>query len=124
MADKYQDYVAIKKVIGLYTEGARNADSSIIKPAFHKEAIIYSAADEIAGGPIQGMFDIIDKSPKATGIETEITAIDISSNTAYVRFEANNWNGARYSDMFLLLKDKNGWKIIAKVYHDNKEHNQ
>lgn len=117
----FAEYSAIRKVMGLYIQAGKEANSSVMKPAFHKDAIIYGTSGaEVTGGPIQGLFDFIDSHPKATNLEAEITSIDIVNNIAHVRVESNNWSGARYSDMFLLLKDGGGWKIITKIYYDHK----
>lgn len=120
-ADSFDDYGAIRKVLGLYIQAGREAKSGIMKPAFHKDANIYSAKGaEVSGDPIQALFDYIDSNPKATSLEAEIVSIEIAENIAYSRVESRNWHGARYSDMFLLLKDQNGWKIITKIYYDHK----
>lgn len=121
VVSSFNDYEAIRNVMNLYIEAGRQAKSEIMKPAFHKDAIIYGTSGaEVTGGPIQGLFDYVDAKPKAAGLQAEITAIDIANNIAHVRVESNNWNGARYSDMFLLLKDGDGWKIITKVYFNHK----
>jgi hypothetical protein len=120
-AASFPEYSAIRKVMGLYIQAGKEANSSIMKPAFHKDAIMYgTAGTDVTGGPIQGLFDYMDSNPKASRLESEIASIEIVNNIAYVRIESNNWNGARYSDMFLLLKDDNGWKIITKTYFDHK----
>ena len=113
----FADYEAIRKVMNLYIEAGKAAKSGIMKPAFHKDAIIYGTAGAaVTGGPIQGLFDLVDASPKAPDLKAEITSIDIADNVAHVRLELADWNGARYTDMFLLLKDSDGWKIITKAY--------
>lgn len=121
MADKsvpVQEYEAIRQVIGQYVEAGIQAKSDIMKPAFRQEAIMYGfAGGQLSGGPIQGLFDYIDNNPKATGLKAEITAIDIVADIAYVRAESDNWNGARYSDMFLLVKDGGQWKILTKIFY-------
>lgn len=112
-----QEYEAISKVIGLYVEAGIQAKSDIMKPAFHKDAIIYGfGGGQLSGGPIQGLFDFIDSHPKATNLKAEITTIDIVGDIAHVRAESDDWNGARYSDMFLLVKDGGQWKILTKTF--------
>lgn len=115
------EYETIRKAIDLYIEAGKEAKSDIMAPVFHKNAIMYgSTGKKIFGGPIQGLFDHIDGGAKAAEMKAEITAIEIAGTIAYVRVESDNWNGVRYSDMFLLLKDEGGWKIITKVYHAHK----
>ncbi len=113
-----QEYEAIRKVIGLYVEAGLQAKSEIMKPAFHQEAIMYGfGGGQLSGGPIQGLFDYIDGNPKAANLKAEITTIDIVGDIAHVRAESDDWNGARYSDMFLLVKDNGQWKILTKTFY-------
>lgn len=112
------DYAAIRRAIGLYIQAGKEASSAIAKPAFHKDAAIYSVSNgAISGGPIQGLFDFFDSHPKATELRADAVAIDIAGTVAWARVESDKWHGARYSDMFLLLKEADGWKIITKVFH-------
>lgn len=112
------DYEVIKATLNKYLEAGKKGKSAIMKPAFHKDAIMYtSAKGDISGGAIQGLYDYIDGNPAAPEIEAEITAIDIAGTVAYARVESNNWHGARFSDMFLLVKEGNEWKILTKVFY-------
>ncbi|MBQ8676891.1 MAG: nuclear transport factor 2 family protein [Alphaproteobacteria bacterium] len=118
MTATIKDYEGVKAALNKYLEAGRQGKSEIMKPAFFESAIMYtSAKGEISGGAIQGLYDYIDGNPAAPEIEAEITAIDIAGTVAYARVESNNWNGARFSDMFLLLKEGNEWKILTKVYY-------
>lgn len=114
------DYQAVKDTLNKYLEAGKKGKSEIMKQAFHKDAIMYNADNgEINGGKIKALFDYIDNNPAAPEIEAEITSIDIAGNIAYARVESNNWHGARFSDMFLLLKDNGVWKILTKVFYTN-----
>lgn len=114
------DYQAVKDTLNKYLEAGKKGKSEIMKQAFHKDAIMYNADNgEINGGEIKALFDYIDNNPAAPEIEAEITSIDIAGNIAYARVESNNWHGARFSDMFLLLKDNGVWKILTKVFYTN-----
>lgn len=114
------DYEAVKKALNKYLEAGKQGKSEIMKPAFYKDAIMYNADNgSIEGGAIQALFDYIDNNSAAPEIEAEITTIDIAGNIAYARVESNNWHGARFSDMFLLLKDNDEWKILTKVFYTN-----
>lgn len=112
------DYQEVKDTLNKYLEAGKKGKSEIMKPAFYKDAIMYNADNgAINGGEIKALFDYIDNNPAAPEIEAEITSIDIADNIAYARVESNNWHGARFSDMFLLLKDNGKWKILTKVFH-------
>lgn len=112
------EYEAIKSVLNKYLEAGKIGRSEVMKPAFYKDAIMYtSAKGEVTGGAIQGLYDYIDGHSAAPEIEAEITAIDIVGTIAYARVESNNWHGARFSDMFLLVKEGNEWKILTKIFY-------
>lgn len=114
------DYQAVKDTINKYLEAGRTGKSEIMKPAFYKDAIMYNAdKGKIEGGTIQALFDYIDGNPAASEIEADITSVEIAGNVAYAKVESNNWHGARFSDMFLLLKDDGKWKILTKVFYTN-----
>lgn len=113
-----KEYDAIKKTLRLYIEGGREGKSAVMKPAFHPKAVMYGGAGEsLGGGPIKALFDYIDGHPPATGLSAEITKIEVQNQIAFARVESDNWNGARFSDMFLLVKENGAWKILTKVFH-------
>lgn len=115
-----KDYQAVKETLNKYLEAGKQGKSEIMKPAFHKDAIMYTSADgNVSGGAIQDLFDYIDNNPAAPEIKAEITSIEIAGNIAYAQVESDNWHGERFSDMFLLLKDNGDWKIITKVFYTN-----
>ena len=60
-----QEYQAIVDVLNKYSEGCKQAKSSIMKPAFSERATIFSvdAKGKLVGGPIQGLFHAIDNPP-------------------------------------------------------------
>ena len=58
-----QEYKAITEVLNKYNDGCKQADSSIMKPAFSDQATMFSvgADGKLAGGAIQNLFDGIDR---------------------------------------------------------------
>ena len=92
-----------------------------MKPAFHEQATMYFVTNgKLQGGPIQGLFDAIDKAGPSPSLVGKIGAMDVNETTATVRIELYNWGGARYTDQMSLLKVNGEWKIINKVYHQTK----
>ncbi len=109
---------AIAKTLQHYIDGARSGKGDDMKPAFHKNATIFGyAGAELFGGPIQQLFDWSDENGPAAELQTQITSIDLAKTVATVRLELTNLNGARYTDMFTLLKFDGEWKIMSKVFH-------
>ena len=118
MSTDVHEHDAIAKAIQPYIDGMKSGKGDDIKPAFHKDATIFGyAGADLFGGPIQHLFDWSDQSDPATALETRIASIDLAKSVATVRLELTNLNGARYTDMFTLLKVDGEWKIISKVFH-------
>lgn len=111
------DYQAICETIGLYLKGCSTGKSADMKPAFLPQATMYWVENgELRGGPIQILFDGIDSMPGAGDQAAVISSVVIEKNIAQARVETDKEGGPRYSDMFQLLKTKDGWKIMSKIY--------
>ncbi len=109
---------AIAKTLRHYVDGLRSGKGEAMKPAFHEHATIFGhAGAELFGGPIEQLFDWSDESGPAAELQARIASIDLAESVATVRLELTNLNGARYTDMFTLLKVDGDWKIIIKVFH-------
>ncbi len=113
-----REYDEITKVVQHYIDGAKSGRGDDMKPAFHEDATIfgYAGADLLAG-PIQQLFDWNDQNGAATGLIARIASIDLVDTVATVRLELDNWTGARFTDLFTLLKVDGEWKIMNKVFH-------
>ncbi|EZP67840.1 nuclear transport factor 2 family protein [Pseudomonas sp. RIT357] len=115
-----EDYNAIVTVLNHYNEGGKQAKSSLMKPAFSEQATIFGVDGEgkLTGGPIQGLFDIIDSafrpSPEAEGA---IVNVDIVGTAASARIDTNDISGFCFTDFFNLLKVDGKWTVISKIYH-------
>lgn len=116
-----EEYNAIVAVLDLYNNGGKQADSSIMKPAFSEQATIFGldAEGKLDGGPIQNLFDTIDSdvfypSPEA---KNAIVRLDIVGNAASARIDTNDISGFCFTDFFNLLKVDGKWTVINKIYH-------
>ena len=109
---------AIAKAVQHYIDGAKSGKSDDMKPAFHKDATIFGyAGADLFGGPIQLLFDWSDGNGPAKELNARIANIDLVETVATVRLELDNWSGARYTDLFTMLKVDGQWKIMSKVFH-------
>ena len=112
------EHEAITKTVQHYIDGARSGKGDDMKPAFHEGATIFGyAGDDLFAGPIQLLFDWNDNNGPANELEARIAGIDLAGTVATVRLELDNWTGARFTDLFTLLKVDGEWKIINKVFH-------
>ena len=116
--DQQKDIESISSVIESYVEGGRKGDASIMKSAFHKNATINGRVNgNLFGGQIQIMCNWVKDNPPATKLKAEIVNIDLANTVATARVELSDWNGARYTDQFTLLKENDAWSITSKVFH-------
>ncbi len=112
------EHEAITKTVQHYIDGARSGKGDHMKPAFHEGATIFGyAGPDLFAGPIQLLFDWNDNNGPASELEARIASIDLAGTVATVRLELDNWTGARFTDLFTLLKVDGEWKIINKVFH-------
>lgn len=115
-----EDYQAIVAVLNAYNEGGKQADSSIMKPAFSEKASMFSvnADGKLEGGPIQGLYDAIDThfhpSPEA---QAAIVSVDIVGTAANARIDTNDISGFFFTDFFHLLKVDGEWTVVSKIFH-------
>lgn len=107
-----KDYEEIVSVANLYLEGCQKGNSSIMKSAFHKNATIN-------GEPIQNLFDGADAAG-ATNSNGRVDVLEVNNDIAVIRVTMENYFGADYVDLHMLKKFDDGWKIVAKVFIDNK----
>ncbi|OCQ52028.1 putative lumazine-binding protein [Photorhabdus australis subsp. thailandensis] len=115
-----QEYNAIVEVINKYKEGCEKANSDMMKPAFNEQATIFGVDDDntLVGGPIQGLFDIIDDTFQPSP-ETKIVivSIDIVGTAASARIDMDDLSGFHFTDFLHLLKVDGKWTIVSKIYH-------
>ncbi len=113
-----REHDAIAETLQHYIDGTRSGSGDDMKPAFHKDATIFGyAGADLFGGPIQRLFDWSDENGPAAEFQARVASIDLAKSVATVRLELTNLNGARYTDMFTLLKVDGEWKIMSKVFH-------
>ncbi len=112
------EHEAIAEVVQHYIDGAKSGRGDDMKPAFHEDATIFGyAGADLFAGPIGKLFAWNDGNGPAMELQARIASIDLVDTVATVRLELDNWTGARYTDLFTLLKVGGEWKIMNKVFH-------
>ena len=113
------EYDAVIAVAQKYIDGLRNGSSDEVAQAFHKDAVMYGFTNgELLGGPIDNLFNFINKNGKAPDINTRLDVLAITPTTAVVRVDMEkDAIGADYNDYLTLIRIDGTWKVIAKVYH-------
>lgn len=110
------DEAAVKATIMDYIEGTANGDIPRIKRAFTETAALYTANPDgsLKRIPIAQYIGFF-KPNESTGRTGKIVSTDIVNDAATVKVEilAGPW---KFTDYMLLIKLKDGWKIINKSY--------
>ncbi len=108
----------------LYIAGCRAGDGDLMRVAFHPEATIsgYCLGVEYSGS-VEHVFEWVNANGPAPNIEARFARIEIIETIAVVHPEVQRWSGklaganSRASDVFILLKLNEEWKITHKLFH-------
>lgn len=113
-----QEYNAVLEALSKYIEGCAKADGSIMSPAFHADAVMFTTADSaVTRVPVQALFDGISKDFKPSNPNAAVVSVDIVGDVASARVDTDDLDGFRFSDFFHLLKANGEWKIVAKTFY-------
>lgn len=116
-AESYAEYDAIHATLQHYIEGARTGSVQLMRLAFLDTARVQGGyGGEPADWTLDEFCARIETSGPAADVEARVVAIDLAGTAAMARLEARNWRGTRYTDFFVLLKRREGWKIASKVF--------
>ena len=122
----FEDEREIKAVMLKYLEGSNKGDSSILSPYFHKDAVIYwdGAEPDVHTHAIQWFFDAIDRMGPDDDPDAPYTVdvLDITDGIAVVMV-VETWKGMRYTDYHSLIRTPDGWRIVAKLFHNHSNEN-
>ena len=106
----------ILKTIELYIEGGRNPAGGVGKKAFAEWATMsYHENGKLVTVPIGTLHSIMD-SIGPEEVSYTLKNIFVSPTVATVAIESHFSKIGNFNDMFTLVKDTNGWKIVSKVY--------
>ena len=113
------DYNSVIAVAQQYVDGLRSGSAEQVAQAFHESAVMYGYTNgQLLGGPIDNLYKFVTQNGKAPEITTRLDVLAITPTTAVVRVDMEkDAIGADYNDYLTLIKINDGWKIIAKVYH-------
>lgn len=110
------DEAAVKATLMDYMEGTSKGQVARIKKAFTPTAALYSVNPDgtekrLPIGEYIGYF----KEGQARDRVGKIISVDIVNDAAHAKVEIISGN-TKFTDYMLLLKLKDGWKIINKSY--------
>lgn len=121
---------AVKEIIETgYVHGAFNElNPEAMARTFHKDFAIFSPGNngEIRRYPISNWIANTKSTKESEEFNAEenvwnhtFSSVDISGNSAAVKLELYHEGNHVYTDYLSLLKFEEGWKIVAKVYHEH-----
>src|SRR5262245_53582877 len=67
--------------------------------------------------PSRSSLNLLTRTPQPRGSKPRMVSIDIIDTIAAVRLELDDWNGHRYTDLF--IKANGEWKIMNKAFHQH-----
>ena len=110
------DEEAVRATSMDYIEGTANGEISRIRRAFHEGAALYAVNDDgsLRVIPIDRYIGFFKEGQK-NDRKGKIVNIDVVNNAANVKIEITS-GAYKFTDYLLLLKLKEGWKIIQKSY--------
>ena len=115
--ESFATHEAIAATLQNYIDGARTADSRLMRLAFAETARISGTyGGEPVEWTVQEFCSTIEKGGPAAGLEAQIVGIEYAGNAGMARLEARNWRGTRYTDFLVLLRQANVWRITSKVF--------
>ena len=112
--------IAIRETINYYAEGMRTGSVETLKQGFHQQAILCGyLGDEMIAAPIEGLYDWVNSNPAPveTGeiFSCSTLVIEVTGRVATATVRETGHEGD-VIDYFHLLKDKNRWWIVSKLW--------
>lgn len=111
----------LNEIIGVvtnYTEGCKKGDTSMMRKAFDKGAVMYGYLNgQLYDGSIENLYAAVDAMGADENTITHIDILNVEGSVATVRVTLENWHGLAFTDYHSLLKIDGEWKIAAKVFH-------
>lgn len=120
MVNSSTEETAIRETIDYYAEGMRTGSVETLKQGFHQQAILCGyLGDEMIAAPIEGLYHWVNSNPAPakTGeiFSCSTLAIEVTGRVATATVRETSHEG-NVIDYFHLLKDKNRWWIVSKLW--------
>lgn len=104
----------IVKAIESYINAGRKGDSKIAREGFAPAAAMsWAESGKLKTVPIQELYKYFDEKPRPASCE--LVSCDAAGGIAVARVESE-FEDAKFTDMFALVKDGGAWKIVSKIY--------
>ena len=111
------DRELIQQTINYYAEGGTNGEPETVAKAFHPTAFMkFIKAGEFTDVPIEEFFSSFIQKGKTQQRTVAVNYIDVTGNTASAKLTID-YATHQYVDYFNLLKIKEQWLIVSKIFY-------
>lgn len=111
------DLDGIREALDRYVGASIEGDSNVAKEAFAEGATISHAEDgELICLPIATLYEYYDETGKQPA-SYEINDINLYGDVAVVTIDSL-FGDTAFVDMFSMVKGKDGWKIVSKIFKE------
>lgn len=112
-----EEIAAVKTVCNYYLDGGTNGDSVLFSKAFSPGGQMqYMRNDTLVVVSLKDFMARMPNSGKKTERSTKIESVDIYGNAAVAKLTIE-YPTFYFHDIMSLLKTKEGWKIVGKVFY-------
>ena len=116
-----QEIEAVKTVCNYYMDGGTNGDSVLFSKAFSPGGQMqYMRNDTLVVVSLKDFMARMRNSGQKTNRKTKIESVQVFGNAATAKLTIE-YSTFYFHDIMSLLKTKDGWKIVSKIfYRENK----
>ncbi len=114
---KEQDIEAVKTVCTYYLDGGTNGDSVLFSKAFNPAGLMqYMRNDTLQIVSLKDFMARMKNSGAKQDRKTKIESVEVYGNAAAAKLTIE-YPTFYFHDMMSLLKTKDGWKIVSKIFY-------
>jgi len=113
---------AVRSVVQQYIDGTYQGDVKALRNCFHPKAVMNGyLQDQVFLGDPEPFFENIESNQSmaeaGAPYKGEITYVNVVGNVACATIKEKGYAGSMaFTDYFHLIKEKDEWKIISKLF--------
>ncbi len=116
-----EDIEAVKTVCNYYIDGGTNGDSVTFSKAFSPTGLMqYMRNDTLQIVSLKDFMARMPNSGKKQDRKAKIESVEVYGNAAVVKITIE-YATFSFHDIMGLLKTKDGWKIVSKIFYRQKK---
>jgi protease I len=114
---KEEETEAVKTVCNYYLEGGTNGDSLMFSKAFSPDGLMqFMRNDTVRVISLKEFMARMRNTGKKEDRKTKIESVEIYGNAAVAKLTVE-YPTFYFHDIMSLLKTKEGWKIVGKIFY-------